>query len=117
MERYYIFKFGQFYFAGCPLLDKDNLAKIFTTILEWKLRADSYLSDAALLTKKFVQGTLEFYMNLSSAFLPTPAKVHYTFILRDVAKIVFGVVLLKRLSVRSGRACAVMGSRGFAWFR
>eukprot|EP00913_Durusdinium_trenchii_P000594 g548.t1 len=48
------------------------------------------------LSKKIVAGTLEIYKSAVASLLPTPLKVHYTFNLRDFAKIIFGVLLLKK---------------------
>jgi len=87
---------GRFYLVGFPLLDSDNMSQIFTTILDWKFQADGYASEVAGLSKKIVQATLQVYQSTTEQLLPTPMKVHYTFNLRDFAKVVFGMLLLKK---------------------
>jgi len=82
--------------VGFPLLDDDNMVKIFQTILEWKFQADGYPEDVQSLTKKIVVGTLEMYKAAVAALLPTPLKVHYTFNLRDFAKVIFGILLMRQ---------------------
>eukprot|EP00931_Biecheleriopsis_adriatica_P059471 TRINITY_DN3558_c0_g2_i1.p1 TRINITY_DN3558_c0_g2~~TRINITY_DN3558_c0_g2_i1.p1 ORF type:complete len:4446 (+),score=1220.06 TRINITY_DN3558_c0_g2_i1:273-13340(+) len=84
------------YLVAFPLLDDDNLKMIFTTILEWKLQADGFPDEITSLSKKLVNGTLEIYKASVDNLLPTPLKVHYTFNLRDFAKIMFGMLLLKK---------------------
>jgi len=87
---------GHFYMVGFPLLDDDNMAQIFSTILDFKFGADSYPSDVAGLSKKIVSATMDIYKAAAQSLLPTPLKVHYTFNLRDFAKVIFGTLLLKK---------------------
>ncbi|CAJ1434663.1 unnamed protein product, partial [Effrenium voratum] len=87
---------GHMYLVGFPLLDDDNMKMIFSTILDWKMQADGYPGEVTALSKKIVSGTLEIYKAAVASLLPTPLKVHYTFNLRDFAKIIFGVLLLKK---------------------
>jgi len=87
---------GCMFLVGFPLLDDDNMVKIFQTILEWKFQADGYPEDVQSLTKKIVVGTLEMYKAAVAALLPTPRKVHYTFNLRDFAKVIFGILLMRQ---------------------
>jgi len=87
---------GHLYLVGFPLLDDENMTKIFSTILEWKYQADNYPDEVSSLAKKIVLGTLDMYKSAVETLLPTPLKVHYTFNLRDFAKIIFGVLLLKK---------------------
>eukprot|EP00929_Paragymnodinium_shiwhaense_P104537 TRINITY_DN6904_c0_g1_i1.p1 TRINITY_DN6904_c0_g1~~TRINITY_DN6904_c0_g1_i1.p1 ORF type:complete len:2672 (+),score=812.80 TRINITY_DN6904_c0_g1_i1:23-8017(+) len=87
---------GHLYLVGFPLLDDENMAKIFNTVLEWKLSEDGYPDDVQGMTKKIVNATLEMYKGALTELLPTPMKVHYTFNLRDFAKVIFGMLLLPK---------------------
>jgi len=87
---------GQLYLVGFPLLDEENMSAIFNTILDCKMRADGFGSDITGLSQKLVKATLDIYKSTSTELLPTPMKVHYTFNLRDFAKVIFGVLLLKK---------------------
>jgi dynein heavy chain len=87
---------GHMYLVGFPLLDDDNMASIFQTILDWKLQKDGYPGDICSMSKKLVQGTMEMYKSAAAELLPTPLKVHYTFNLRDFAKVIFGVLLMTK---------------------
>jgi len=87
---------GHLYLVGFPNLDDENMTKIFQTILEWKFTNDGFPEDISSMSKKIVTGTLEMYKAALENLLPTPLKVHYTFNLRDFAKVIFGVLLLKK---------------------
>ena len=50
-----------------------------------------------------VSATIEVYSAAMSSLLPTPAKSHYTFNLRDLARVVLGCTLVKKESVDNKR--------------
>eukprot|EP00746_Dinoflagellata_sp_MGD_P128313 gnl/MRDRNA2_/MRDRNA2_62704_c0_seq1.p1 gnl/MRDRNA2_/MRDRNA2_62704_c0~~gnl/MRDRNA2_/MRDRNA2_62704_c0_seq1.p1 ORF type:complete len:2643 (+),score=576.00 gnl/MRDRNA2_/MRDRNA2_62704_c0_seq1:1172-7930(+) len=87
---------GHFYLVGFPLLDDDNMSRIFQTVLDWKFQDANYPGDIQALSKKIVAGTLEMYKAAAEELLPTPLKVHYTFNLRDFAKVIFGILLMPK---------------------
>lgn len=70
--------------------DVNNLSIIFTSLVDWWLRKYSYGAALAKLSKQLVAATLDIYLRCQSELLPTPAKSHYTFNLRDVSKVVQG---------------------------
>lgn len=49
------------------------------------------------------QATLELYQAISARFLPTPAKIHYLFNLRDISKVRY--IVWERLSSGNAAAC------------
>jgi dynein heavy chain len=67
---------------------------IFTSILRWHFdRFPKFHADVQALTDKLVQGTRELYCIVTSKLLPTPAKTHYTYNLRDIARVFQGLCL------------------------
>mmetsp|Transcript_25185 Transcript_25185/g.84603 ORF Transcript_25185/g.84603 Transcript_25185/m.84603 type:complete len:2627 (-) Transcript_25185:45-7925(-) len=68
----------------------DSLARVFTTILDWSLNA-GYSAGVKSLASAVVGATIGIYEDISAGLLPTPAKSHYTFNLRDLAKVFQGL--------------------------
>jgi hypothetical protein len=61
------------------------LKVIFSSILDGHLT--SFPPDVKLLAKATVDSSIELYEKISAEMLPTPAKSHYTFNLRDLSKV------------------------------
>eukprot|EP00959_Pyramimonas_sp_CCMP1952_P076519 1598960-Pyramimonas_sp.AAC.1 len=71
-----------------------QLRRIFSTMLNGKL-AD-FDDEIKPLGDPLTQGTVEVYAAISLELLPTPAKSHYLFNTRDLAKVVQGVMQATR---------------------
>ncbi|KXZ48211.1 DHC-9 protein [Gonium pectorale] len=72
--------------------DTDNLSTIFTALVDWWLKKYSYQAGGvARLARPLVAASLEVYQLAQRELLPTPAKSHYTFNLRDVSKVFQGI--------------------------
>ena len=46
-----------------------------------------------------VSATIDLYTNITKALLPIPSKFHYTFNLRDVAKVLQGILMSEPISI------------------
>jgi dynein heavy chain len=86
-----------FNIVGYVEMDHESMGIIFETILGNYLESGDNKKIAEL-TKPLVEATIDIYNNISREKLPTPAKSHYTFNLRDLAKVFQGVLMcdLKR---------------------
>jgi dynein heavy chain len=75
---------------NCCILqvESSTLTGIFSTILEWHLSQQPFPSPVKAISKDLVAATLALYSTVSSKLLPTPAKSHYLFNLRDFARVV-----------------------------
>uniref|UniRef100_A0A8C3XBZ8 Dynein axonemal heavy chain 1 n=1 Tax=Cyanoderma ruficeps TaxID=181631 RepID=A0A8C3XBZ8_9PASS len=78
-------------------MDDSSKKKIFSTILgSWmgkscrKLPPSSHVEN---LNEPLVDATISVYMTITSQLLPTPAKSHYTFNLRDLSKVFQGMLM------------------------
>ena len=74
---------------GFVPFDAASLGKIFNVILSWSAREFSGGVKAAV--PSVVQATIDMYAAITVAMLPTPAKSHYTFNLRDLSKVFQGM--------------------------
>jgi dynein heavy chain len=66
------------------------LGKIFKSIIEGFLKP--FLPEVRSLCDAIVTSSAEIYYRMCSELLPTPAKSHYTFNLRDLSKVVQGIL-------------------------
>lgn len=87
---------------GYAELGDDSKRAIFSTILGNFLT--SFTSDVARLADKVVTASLRVYKTICAELLPTPAKSHYTFNLRDLAKVFQGVLMGDNRRVTDGEA-------------
>ncbi|XP_029455356.1 dynein heavy chain 1, axonemal [Rhinatrema bivittatum] len=71
-------------------MEDSSKMKIFSTILSsWMAKAP----DLQSLNAPLVAATIKVYVTITSQLLPTPAKSHYTFNLRDLSKVFQGMLM------------------------
>ncbi|KAG0617480.1 hypothetical protein M758_5G192300 [Ceratodon purpureus] len=80
-----------FNFLSFTEMPDDSLFIIFSTILNATLTA-VFNAEIQSCSDGIVNGTIEIYNTIRQDLLPTPAKSHYTFNLRDLGKVVQGVL-------------------------
>ncbi|CAM9362495.1 unnamed protein product [Pylaiella littoralis] len=69
----------------------ESLQRVFGSILEWFLQR-GFNSAVKQVAANMVAATLDIYNTIADNLLPTPAKSHYTFNLRDLSKVFQGVL-------------------------
>ena len=82
--------------------DSKALEHIFGTILAWFYKTKEFPKDIQKLQKSIIAATLDVYNTSISKLLPTPAKSHYTFNLRDVSRVVEGLTLQNAEGIKTG---------------
>ena len=70
-------------------LDEDSMRAVFTTIMEHFFAEANMAVRSAL--SGVVSATVKLYQTVTTDLLPTPAKSHYTFSLRDLSKVFQGM--------------------------
>lgn len=80
--------------------DKEALGTIFTCLTEWFLAP--FEPQVQALKKALVMATLDLYTEITHVLLPTPAKSHYTFNLRDLSKVFQGVAQVSSETIQDG---------------
>lgn len=73
--------------------DDNTLKKIFTSIVDWHFGKD-YDPEVVRWARPMINATMQVYKSAMSLFLPTPAKSHYVFNLRDFSRVVRGLLLI-----------------------
>ncbi|KAM6121199.1 LOW QUALITY PROTEIN: dynein axonemal heavy chain 12 [Pterocles gutturalis] len=79
----------------------ETMVRIFSSIVAFYLRTSEFSSEFLTIGNQIVAATLEVYKKAIKNLLPTPAKSHYTFNLRDFSRVILGCLLVKRESVES----------------
>ena len=69
----------------------ESLARVFGTILDWRL-SQGFSASVKQISVAAVQAAISIYNTIAAQLLPTPAKSHYTFNLRDLSKVFQGVL-------------------------
>jgi dynein heavy chain len=80
-----------FNMVATTVFESSTCVSIYKYILDWYLDSVSAGGMKRLVTP-MVQATVDVYNTVGTELLPTPAKSHYTFNLRDLAKVVQGVM-------------------------
>ena len=68
----------------------ESLARVFGTILDWHMQS-GFAGGVKQVSGATVEATIAVYNTISANLLPTPAKSHYTFNLRDLSKVFQGI--------------------------
>ncbi|KAM9717113.1 dynein axonemal heavy chain 2 [Menidia menidia] len=70
--------------------NESQIKSIYSTMINQKLQG--FKEEVKPIAKTLTQGTLELYYAVTASFLPTPAKIHYLFNLRDISKVFQGLL-------------------------
>ena len=73
--------------------DDASMQRIFQTILDWWLSKEGFEMAYMKLSAPIIAATMDIYKASMANLLPTPSKSHYTFNLRDFARVVQGMLL------------------------
>ncbi|XP_076787402.1 dynein axonemal heavy chain 12 isoform X1 [Arvicanthis niloticus] len=79
----------------------ETMVRIFSSIMVFYLRAHDFSPEYFVLGHQIVSGTMEVYKQSMGNLLPTPAKSHYTFNLRDFSRVIRGCLLIEKDAVES----------------
>lgn len=82
-----------FNIIGIDSFDEATMTKIFGSIMTWHF-SRGYDGSFGVLGSKIVSATAACYSGAMEKLLPTPAKSHYLFNLRDFARVIQGVMLV-----------------------
>uniref|UniRef100_A0AAX7UY72 Dynein axonemal heavy chain 12 n=1 Tax=Astatotilapia calliptera TaxID=8154 RepID=A0AAX7UY72_ASTCA len=89
-------------FSINPFSD-DTMVHIFSNIVSFYLKNNQFSPEYFTVGNQIVTATMEVYKKAMENLLPTPAKSHYTFNLRDFSRVIQGCLLIKKGSLESKR--------------
>ncbi|KAL1115991.1 hypothetical protein AAG570_005486 [Ranatra chinensis] len=75
---------------------EESTTKIFSSILFNGLRKNGFSADVIPLVQTIVSATMVLYLSAIDNLLPTPAKSHYVFNIRDFARVINGHLLMRK---------------------
>lgn len=73
--------------------EDSTLTTIYSTIMKWHFENQKFVPSVQALAEKLVSATKDIYAIVSTKLLPTPAKTHYTYNLRDVSRVMQGLLM------------------------
>ncbi|GAA51425.1 dynein heavy chain 7 axonemal [Clonorchis sinensis] len=73
--------------------EDDMMRTIFMRIMDWHMQVKGFSSDYMKIPSQLVSATLAVHKGAMQNLLPTPAKSHYLFNLRDFSRVIQGVLL------------------------
>ncbi|OON19288.1 ATPase family protein, partial [Opisthorchis viverrini] len=73
--------------------EDDMMRTIFMRIMDWHMQVKGFSSDYLKIPNQLVSATLAVHKGAMQNLLPTPAKSHYLFNLRDFSRVIQGVLL------------------------
>ena len=77
------------------------MTRIFSNIVSFYLKSENFHPEYFTSGTMIVSATMQVYKEAMKNLLPTPAKSHYVFNLRDFARVVLGCLLIKPAAVES----------------
>ncbi|KAI9530578.1 hypothetical protein NQZ68_000068 [Dissostichus eleginoides] len=81
----------------------DTMVRIFSSVVAFYLKNNQFQPEYFTIGNQIVTATMEVYKKAMENLLPTPAKSHYTFNLRDFSRVIQGCLLLKKESLENKR--------------
>jgi dynein heavy chain, axonemal len=87
--------------VGIESFDDSTMQRIFGSIMDWHF-AKGFDSSLARFSRIIVSATAAIYKQATEKLLPTPAKSHYLFNLRDFARVVRGVMMAPASHMKEG---------------
>jgi dynein heavy chain, axonemal len=95
-----------FHMLCLPPSSEDVLQKIFESILHGFTSKSKFDEQTQNNAAKMVQVTIQIYNQIATDLRPTPTKSHYTFNLRDVAKVFQGCMMVRSKEINSDKEFA-----------
>ena len=94
-----------FHMICLPQTSEESLEHIFKSILDGFFK-DGFKAELRALSSNIVEASIAVYNQISIELRPTPTKSHYTFNLRDISKVVQGILMSSPVKINSPESVA-----------
>ncbi|GFS75046.1 dynein heavy chain 12, axonemal [Trichonephila clavipes] len=84
---------------GVNAFTSSTMNAIFSSVMNIHFKNNHFPAEALITAEAIVSATAAIYNAVTAHLLPTPAKSHYTFNLRDFARVIHGCCLIKPKSL------------------
>ncbi|KER25823.1 hypothetical protein T265_06797 [Opisthorchis viverrini] len=95
-----------FHMVSMTPFNDETMYRIFSTLMLTYMRVQEFSSEYISMGQVMVNSTLEVYKAAMENLLPTPAKSHYLFNLRDFSRVILGICLIKKDRVEDKKTFA-----------
>ncbi|CAH8626763.1 unnamed protein product [Dicrocoelium dendriticum] len=92
-----------FHLISMTPFNDETMYRIFSTLMMTYMKSQEFSSEYVTLGQTIVASTLEVYKAAMENLLPTPAKSHYLFNLRDFSRVILGICLIRKDRVEDKR--------------
>ncbi len=92
-----------FNFISVNTFSDETMTRIFSTVMATFLKNQQFPPDYFTTGNNIVSATLQIYKEAANNLLPTPAKSHYVFNLRDFSRVILGCCLIRKSEMESKR--------------
>ena len=79
--------------VGLTTFEDESMSKIYQTILSWFFTSKNFIPEIQKLSPTIINATIQVYNWACKNLLPTPKKSHYVFNLRDISRVIKGILL------------------------
>ena len=101
----------QFSIYNVPPPSSAAIHNIFGALLTGRFSAEVVADEVAEVAQKLVPMTISLWKQIQAKMLPTPAKFHYLFNMRELSKVFQGVILAARDRYKKGADLAEFGAK------
>ncbi|XP_044001131.1 dynein axonemal heavy chain 7-like isoform X2 [Aphidius gifuensis] len=90
-----------FFTLSISEFNDDVMITIFSKIISWHFESRGFTNDFNICIDQIVLATLNIYKESLKHLLPTPAKSHYLFNLRDFSRVIQGILLSRPDTIKN----------------
>ena len=92
-----------FHIINIPTASEEILSYIFETIVESFLNENLFPDDVRKCGNIMVASTIDMFTQFNKHMLPIPSRFHYLFNLRDVSRVIQGVLMTRPQSIQNSK--------------